>query len=170
MRISRTALSCLLRLKAYGTYPAGLSRKTNLCTARIWSSAGPRMERPSRAGHDPRRRVRAGAAIPEDGREQPHPGGFATGRLQKKETSPQDRTQCSILACRQPSPGSPPQCPIVRRLSQPRSPNSASPNESAWRHSCEGGPTVRQIGSRNDPRSDPREFPREAQAVQEVRR
>jgi hypothetical protein len=23
MRISRTALSCLLRLKAYGTYPAG---------------------------------------------------------------------------------------------------------------------------------------------------
>ncbi len=42
--------------------------------------------------------------------------------------------------------------------------------ESAWRHSCEGGPTVRQIGSRKDPRSDPREFPREAQAVQEVRR
>src|SRR5271166_3536801 len=39
-----------------------------------------------------------------------------------------------------------------------------------WRHSCEGGPTVRQIGSRKDPRSDPREFPREAQAVQEVRR
>ena len=26
--------------------------------------------------------------------------------------------------------------------------DSASPNESAWRHSCEGGPTVRQIGSR----------------------
>jgi hypothetical protein len=48
--------------------------------------------------------------------------------------------------------------------------DSASPNESAWRHSCEGGPTVRQIGSRKDPRSDPREFPREAQAVQEVRR
>ena len=88
----------------------------------------------------------------------------------EKETSPQDRTHCSILACRQPSPGSPPQCLIVRRLSQPRSPNSASPNELAWRHSCEGGPTVRQIGSRKDPRSDPREFPREAQAVQEVRR
>ena len=48
--------------------------------------------------------------------------------------------------------------------------DSTSPNESAWRHSCEGGPTVRQIGSRKDPRSDPREFPREAQAVQEVRR
>ena len=48
--------------------------------------------------------------------------------------------------------------------------DSASPNEWAWRHSCEGGPTVRQIGSRKDPRSDPREFPREAQAVQEVRK
>ena len=48
--------------------------------------------------------------------------------------------------------------------------DSASPNELAWRHSCEGGPTVRQIGSRKDPRFDPREFPREAQAVQEVRR
>ena len=48
--------------------------------------------------------------------------------------------------------------------------DSASPNKSAWRYSCEGGPTVRQIGSRNDPRSGASEFPREAQAVQEVGR
>jgi len=46
--------------------------------------------------------------------------------------------------------------------------DSASPNESAWRHSCEGGSTVRQIGSRKDPRSDPRK--RQAQAVPEIRR
>ena len=48
--------------------------------------------------------------------------------------------------------------------------DSASPNESAWRPSCEGGPTVRQIGSRKDPRSDPREFPREAQPSRKRRR
>ncbi len=48
--------------------------------------------------------------------------------------------------------------------------DSPSPKELARRYSCEGGPTVRQIGSRNDPRSGASEFPREAQAVQEVGR
>ena len=44
-----------------------------------------------------------------------------TGANRKRNVTPRP-AHCSILACRQPSPGSPPQCPIVRRLSQPRSP------------------------------------------------
>ena len=49
-------------------------------------------------------------------------GGQDRRLQQKKKRHPKTGTHCSILACRQPSPGSPPQCPIVRRLSQPRSP------------------------------------------------
>ena len=48
--------------------------------------------------------------------------------------------------------------------------HSTSPNASASRLSCEGGPKARQIGSRKDPRSDLSESPRQAQSVQEVRR
>jgi hypothetical protein len=48
--------------------------------------------------------------------------------------------------------------------------DSASPNQSARRSSCEGGPMARQVGSRKNPRSDTSEVPRQAQAVQEVLR
>ena len=48
--------------------------------------------------------------------------------------------------------------------------DSASPNELAWRPSCEGGPKARQIGSRKDPRSDPSKLPRQARAAEEVGR
>ena len=48
--------------------------------------------------------------------------------------------------------------------------DSTSPNESARRPSCEGGPKARQARTRKDQRSDPAEVPRQAQTVRELRR
>ena len=90
------------------------------------------------------------------------------GASNRRAAPRQDRTHCSILACRQPSPLSRPQRPIVRRHLATKESASASANESARRPSGEGGPKAHRIGSRKDPRSDPSEFPRQAQAVQEA--
>ena len=61
-------LAYRIQAAAFGDLDRAILRRSSLCNpqtddtrgrrAQIRSSAGPRMERPSRAGHDPRRRVR----------------------------------------------------------------------------------------------------------------
>ena len=151
--------------------------------AQARSSAGPGMERPSGAGHDPRRRVclerrRLPASQVAKTITGTNWNGHRFFGLRAISESTSNRKQS---ATSRPKPlldiGVSPCLPaFAPAMPDPSTPfatkkcDSASSNKSAWRPSSEGGPKARQIGSHKDPRSDPRGVPRQAQAVQDVRR
>ena len=88
------------------------------------------------------------------------------GAPTEKDAPRQDRTPCSISACRQLSPRSRPKGSIVRNLQQRGRPIRHLRTNGLGDPAARAGPKACQVGSRKDPS----EFPRQARAVQEVQR
>ena len=190
--------------------------RSSLCTpradhargrrAQVRSSAGPGMEWPSGAGHDPRRRigaVRAGKArdqgidrfAPREKMGVPPPRVYRslsqvakaitgtnwnghrffglkavrTGASnRKRNVTPRPNSLLDIGV----SPALAGFAPAMPDRSPPlatKESDSASPNGSAWRPSCEGAPKASPIGSHKDPCSNPSKLPRQARAAEERR-